>query len=1140
MSTAIENWVNLSAEKRALLKKLLKQEGLDFNAIPIVQHPRTQEAYPLSYSQQRLWLLEQLEPGSPLYNIPFALRLKGKLNINALEASLNTIIQRHEILRTVFRDHLGTPRQIILPKLTIPLEVEDLRHLNKQAQQEEVQQIGRLEATTPFQLSQGPLIRYRLVQLDENEWVFFITMHHIVSDGWSTGVLIAEIVPLYQAFAAGREPDLPPLPIQYVDFALWQREWMDDTGLEKHIEYWKKALEGMPEVLELPTSRPRPPVQTYNGDVYEFQLEPELSNHIREFARKQDVTLSMVLTAGLEILLYRYSYQEEFGIGIPIANRNRSEIENLIGFFVNTLVIRANLENNPTVAEFLQRVKQTMVDAYAHQDMPFEKLVEIMQPSRDMSYSPLFQVMFVHHNAPVKPLELPDLTIEALPLNTGTAKFDLVFNIFEDPDNLRGIIEFNTDLFDKPFISNMARHLVHVFRQMVENTTATVDEFSLVDEEEANTLIHLGIAPQVPAPKQATVLQAIQKQIRQHGDKPAVVIGDHTLTYQEMWDRAGQIAAILVQKGIQPGHTVGLLMDRNLWLVPAILGIWQVGGVYVPLDPDYPAERIRYIASDAKLQAVVTTGELETLLKDFNTTFIRIDNDAMAGVQQQQSNVLTELAAEQAAYMIYTSGSTGEPKGVVVSHGALAQHIANCVDVYQVTPEDRYLQFAAMNFDAALEQTLVPLVSGATLVLRDGAIWTTTEFHHKIKQYGLTVINPPTPYWEQLVAEWARHPETVNDVPVRLVIAGGDAMHMEAVRKWHQTPLRKVRLLNAYGPTETVITASVFEVPETYELNIGRPIVPIGTPLPNRRFYVLDPHGNPVPEGVPGELYIGGCCLADGYWKRETLTRERFLPDPFAGGNARMYRTGDRVRWTDSPQGKILEFIGRVDNQVKIRGFRIELGEIEAVLAAHPGVAEAVVNPVQEEGKNGYLAGYYIPAAEDAVEPAELKRYLKEKLPDYMVPTVLVALEDFPRTPGGKINRRLLPVPEKSRAQVETQYVAPRTPLEEELAQMAAEALGIEKVGIYDNFFELGGHSMLAIQYIARIQEKYGVELPLRTLFENPTVEGIAIAITAQQAELQDDALLEDLLDEIENLSDDEVKKLLNENDENDDERLRS
>ena len=1127
MSISLENWVTLSSEKRALLKQLLKEEGLDFNAIPIVAQPRNRKAYPLSYSQQRLWLLEQLEPGSPLYNIPFALKLKGNLNIPALEKSLNAIIQRHEILRTVFRDNLGTPEQIILPELTVPLKIEDIRHLDTAAQETEVNRIGRMEATTPFNLSEGPLIRYRLLQLGDDEFVFFITMHHIVSDGWSTGILVSEIVPLYEAFVAGKTPQLPPLPIQYVDFALWQREWMDETGLADHIEYWKQALEGMPEVLELPTSRPRPPVQTYNGDVHEFRFNPELANAMRQFARQQDVTLSMLLTAGLEILLYRYSQQDDFGLGIPIANRNRSEIESLIGFFVNTLVIRANLENNPTVTEFLHRVKQTMVDAYAHQDMPFEKLVEILQPSRDMSYSPLFQVMFVHHNTPLKPLELPNLTIEVLPINTGTAKFDLVFNIFEDPDTFRGIIEYNTDLFDAEFVAGMARHLQHIFQQMVQEPQKTVDAFALADESEAKATLQLGVGEAVPPAPEETVLEAIEAQGTARPDALAVIIGETTITYRKLLEMAEGIAAKLVEKGVRPGDTVGVFMERNVLLVPAILGIWKAGGIYVPLDPDYPKDRLQYIARDARLKIVITTEQLVDAAAELEAPAVAIQAETLPAAGKTGVKIPSAPTGDMPAYIIYTSGSTGEPKGVVVGHRALAQHIHQCVQLYAVTPEDRYLQFAAMNFDAALEQTLVPLVAGATLVLRDGAIWTTAEFHQKIKKYGLTVINPPTPYWEQLAAEWARHPETVENVPVRLVIAGGDAMHVEAVRQWHQTPLGKVRLLNAYGPTETVITASVYEVPADYEHRINKPVVPIGTPLPNRRFYVLDSRGNPVPEGIPGELYIGGCCLADGYWQREALTTERFVPDPFLGGEARMYRTGDRVRWVRTPDDVVLEFLGRVDFQVKIRGFRIELGEIEAVLAAHPQIDNAVVNAVRDEQDNVFLVGYYIPKGKDTLNQNELKQYLKSRLPEYMVPAVFMELESFPRTPGGKINRRLLPRPKMDRSVLGTEYVAPRTPLEKELAQLAAEALGVEKVGIHDNFFELGGHSMLAIQYIARIQEKYGVELSLRALFENPTVDGIARAITRQQAEAQDDDLLEELLDEIENLSDEEIRRLL-------------
>ncbi|NOX38150.1 MAG: amino acid adenylation domain-containing protein [Calditrichaeota bacterium] len=1127
MDEVLKKWAELPPQKRQVLKMMLKEEGIDFLSIPIVRHPRNQESYPLSFGQQRLWFLEQFEPGSPLYNIPFAIRLKGKLDVAALEQSLRELVRRHEILRTVFRSEQGEPRQVIREQLDVPLKQFDLSGLSPADQAQEVQRLARQWARQPFDLENGPLFRYQLLRLKEDEHVFLLTMHHIISDGWSTGVLVAEVAQLYTAFRQGQPSPLPELPVQYVDYAIWQREWMDESGLEDHLKFWKQELAGIPDLLELPTDRPRPRVQTYNGATFKFQIPEDLSRQLRQLCKQEDVTLFMLMLAAFQTLLFRYSGQEDLTVGTPVANRNHSEIEHLIGFFVNTLVLRGNFEDRPTFREYLKRLKARTLDAFAHQDMPFEKLVEVLQPSRDMSHTPLFQTMFVLHNTPLQPLQLPDLTIEVLDLDTGMAKFDLILNVFEAGTHLDGFIEYNTDLFTEGTIQRMVNHYLTLLQGIVQNPDRSVVDIPMLPPEERQALVgELAGTIQQETPK-TTVLERIAHHAKKTPDATAVRIGEEQLTYAGLERASSQLAQYLHQRGVGHGAFVGLGVDRSLDMVVGLLAIWKVGAVYVPLDPDYPLERLEYIAQDAGLACILTHARLKELFGNIPVEKIVLDEERQQISQMSAESVGRPAQPEDPAYVIYTSGSTGLPKGVVVRHAALAEHIIQMASIYQVTPEDRYLAFAAMNFDAALEQTLTPLVAGATLVLRDGDIWLPADFHQKVKHYQLTVINPPTVYWEELAYEWSQHPDRAADLPIRLVIAGGDAMHLEAVRRWHQTPLKGVRLLNAYGPTEATITTSLYEVPQDYETSVGLPVVPIGQPLANRKYYILDENDQPVPIGVPGELVIGGHMLADGYLHRPELTARHFVPDPFAGDpGARMYRTGDRVR--RRPDGQ-LEFLGRVDTQVKIRGFRIELGEIETVLNGHEQIQQAVVTVREEAGGQKRLVAYFKPKKKAQVSINALRTYLRQRLPEYMIPALFMEVEAFPKTPSGKIDRRALPEPEGVRPELSSRYVAPRTPIEQELAQIAAEVLGLDRVGVQDNFFELGGHSMLAVKVIARIQEKYQVNLPLRTLFESPTVEGLAMAITQLQAQQQDDEQLEQLLDELENLSDEEARKLLNE-----------
>lgn len=1126
MSDFLNKWPELSAEKLKLAKVMLREEGISFNSIPIVPLSRQRSSFPLSHGQQRLWFLNELMPGNPLYNTPFTVKITGALQRDILEKSLNEIIRRHQVLRTVFRKENKEPVQEILPKLELPIDFEDLRSLSAPEANAQIVRQAQQEARFSFDLTTGPLLRFKLLQIRDDEFIFLLTMHHIVSDGWSTGVFLNELVTLYQAYSESAPSLLPDLPIQYADYAVWQKTWLDDDALQDQIAYWKEQLKDIPDLIDLPTDHPRPAFQTANGSTYSFIIDPELSRSIDQLVTKFDVTRFMFLVATFQTLLYRYSGQEDFTVGTPVANRNRSEIEGLIGFFINSLVLRANFSGNPTFVQYLQQVKLTTLAAFSNQDVSFEKLVEILQPARDTGYSPLFQVMFVLHNAPLGELAFSGLKLEALDIERGTAKFDLILNIFEEEKQLKGTLEFNTDLFDRDTIVRMAGHYRLLLHSIIASPEIPVSRLNILSAEERSTILNEWAGRSAVGREDLLIHQLITEQAQLNPDKTALRCLDEQLSYNEMDKRANRLANYLLEQGIGQGSKIGVCLSRSVDMVVSLLAVLKGGWVFVPLDPEYPQERLTYIIEDAQLQTILSKSGTVSRLPDSVPQLILLDEQTER--LEQVSNTVPEIKVNGAdpAYIIYTSGSTGLPKGVLISHQSIAGHCRQTAKIYEVTPEDRYLQFAAINFDAALEQIFTPLISGAQLILRENEIWPTSDFHKKMIRYDLTVINLPTPYWEQLSDEWNRNPDLIPDHSLRLVIVGGDALHRESVKGWRDLPLGPVRLLNAYGPTETTITASLFELGHDKSDLIDRPIVPIGKPLPNRKFYVLDEHGNPVPGGIPGELHIGGDHLAIGYLNQPKLTEDRFIPDPFStNGNGRLYKTGDLVRWLKDGN---LEFLGRKDDQVKIRGFRIELGEIEFALNQHPGVRYAVVTVRENAGNQKQLIAYIKAPEQQPLTFDEMRAFLSKKLPDYMIPTAVVNLSDFPQTPSGKIDKKLLPAPDQIRPDLAANYVAPRTPVEEKLAQLTAEILGVERVGVYDNFFDLGGHSMLAIKVISQIREEFQVEIGLRQLFEEPHVAGLSRAITELQAEQVDETELEKMLADLEQLSDDEARELLN------------
>jgi amino acid adenylation domain-containing protein len=1071
--------------------------GQNLLAPPILPVPRDGNL-PLSFAQQRLWFIDQLEPGNSAYNIPAAIRLKGLLNLAALEQSLNEIVKRHESLRTTFVMVDGRPAQVIAPPLTIKLPVVDLRKLPETERETEVRRLVTEGAQRPFDLSQGPLLRVALLRLGDEEHVGLLTMHHIVSDGWSTGILIRELARLYVAISAGGSLSLPELPIQYADFAHWQRQWLQGEVLETQLAYWKQQLAGAPSLLDLSTDRPRPVVHTFRGAHQSMMLPKTLTAGFKALGRQEGVTQFMTLLAAFKALLYRYTSQDDLIVGAPIANRNRLEIEGLVGCFVNALVLRTDLSGNPSFRDLLRRVREVCLGAYGHQDLPFDRLVEELRLKRDLSRNPLFQVMFVLQNASMRAVELPGLTLSPVEGDSETAHFDLTLVVVDAEQGLTASFVYNTDLFEAATIARMLGHFQILLEAMVADPEQRLSDVPLLTDAERQQLLVEWNDTKTDYPRDSCIHQLFEAQAQRTPGAVAVVFEHEQLTYGELNRRTNQLAHYLRALGVGPEVLVAVCLERSLEMVIGLLGILKAGGAYVPLDQAYPKERLSWMLKDAQVPVLLTVERLVAGLPECEARVICLDSGWEAIASESGENPINATTPENLAYVIYTSGSTAQPKGVLVSHGSIADHCRSAQRYYELDASDGVLQFASSSFDVSLEEILPTLIVGAKLVVMGTAVWHPAEFHRKISEFGLTVLNLPSAYWQELARQWAGVPELVPNIQPRLFIVGGDTMLPDGLDLWQRTPVNSVRLLNAYGPTETTITATAFEFSPPLCENRTFQRIPIGRPLANREIYILDNYDNPVPVGVPGELHIGGAGLARGYLNRPELTAEKFIPNPFSEEpGARLYKTGDLARYL--PDGNI-EFLGRVDHQVKVRGFRIELGEIEAVLSQHPAVREAVVLAREDTPGEKRLVAYAVAEQEPRPTANELRSFLKEKLPEHMVPVAFVPLDALPLMPNGKVDRLALPVPDRSRPELEKAFVAPRDDMELQLAQIWEEVLGVRPVGVRDNFFELGGHSLLAVRLFAVIEKRLGRKLPLTTVFQGATVEHLA-SLLRQQAE---------------------------------------
>ncbi|MBD3307336.1 amino acid adenylation domain-containing protein, partial [candidate division KSB3 bacterium] len=1050
-------------------------------APPMSQVSR-EEHLPLSFAQERLWFLEQFEGQQAVYNIPAALKITGTLEIEDLQRSLNQIVRRHETLRTSFTDVDGKPVQVIAPAMDIPVPIVDVQSLSKEAQATEAQRIMAVEAARPFDLEQGSLLRILLIRLSQSEHLLLITMHHIITDGWSMGVFIRELALLFEAHSQGIPARLPDLPVQYADFAQWQREWLTGEPLERHMHYWRRQLAGAPPLLELPTDRPRPAVQTFHGKTEYFQLDTALTQALRTFSQQEGATLFMTLLAAFTLLLERYSHQEDIVVGTPIANRTRSEIEPLIGFFVNTLVLRTDLSGNPTFTDLLARVRQTTLDAYVHQDVPFEHVVDQLQPVRSLSYAPLFQVMLILQNTPVEPLTLPGMTLTPLETEGISAKFDLTLAFEETDAGLQGALEYNTDLFDRATICKFLAHFDNVLRSVTSYPHQPILSVSLLSEADRQHVVRDWNATEVEYPLDQCIHQLFEAQAANTPEAVAVVYREKTLTYRELDQRANQLARYLQQRGVGPEVLVGICLERSLEMMVGLVGILKAGGAYVPLDPEYPQERVAFMIEDSQISVVVTQQKFLTVIPEQTVTPICLDTDWEAIAQERSDPPLSDVTADNLMYVIYTSGSTGKPKGAMNIHRALCNRLLWMQEAYQLTEHDRVVQKTPCSFDVSGWEFFWPLITGARLVMAEpGGHKDSAYLVRMIRDQQITTMH----FVPSMLQVFLEEPDVEHCTSLHRVICSGEALSYPLQERFFSR-LKTAELHNLYGPTEAAIDVTFWHCLPASQ----RRIVPIGRPIANTQIYIVDAAFQPVPVGVPGELYIGGVNLARGYFARPELTAEKFVPNPFSQvPGSRLYATGDLARFL--PDGTI-DYLGRIDHQVKIRGFRVELGEIEATLARHPAIRETVVILREESPDDKRLVAYYVSDQEQELALPELRHFLRQHVPEYMIPAAFVRLDKMPLMPNGKLDRRALPIPELSRDDLQERYVAPRNPVEERLAEIWADILRIDRVGVYDNFFELGGHSLLAAQVIARIQKAFGVKLPLMNLFETPTIAHLA------------------------------------------------
>ena len=1115
MSEIDARLAGLSPEKRALL---LQQLGRRQNAAPRQEIVRRQRParLPLSFAQQRLWILDQLDPGSAVYNVPMTMWLRGPLDAALIQRALDEILRRHESLRSVARADEQGPFQLVLPPSAVELAQQDLRALAESEREAAAFAIARADAVRPFDIANGPLLRASLTRVDDERHLLTVNAHHIAVDGWSLGIVLDELQHLYAAYREDRPSPLTEPTVQYVDYALWQHDLHENQTLAKQLEYWKQHLSGRLPVLELPGDRSRPAVQSHRGEVFRDAVPAELYEGVKRLSREHGATAFMTVLAAFNTLLMRYSGQSDQIVGVGVANRNRQELESLVGFFVNTLAVRNDLSGDPSFAELLARVRDSMLNAQANQDVPIERLIEELDLDRALSHSPLFQVMLFFQNFPgesrrVSGLDLSPVTFDAI--NQGTARNDLSLFASEHYGALQLFFEYATDLFDEATVAAFSRHLIQLLRSAVADPTQRLSQLDILGDDERRQLLRDWNDTALALPVDRPLHALFEAQAALSPDAIAVEQNGVRLSYAELDAQAEAIARALAARGTVRGDMVGLFVERRPRMLAAMLGVLKAGAAYVPMDPSYPAERLGFMLEDAAARVVLCERALLGQVPASAAATLTVE-DALAA--PAGARVDAGVMPEDLAYVIFTSGSTGRPKGVQIPHRAAVNFLGSVARAPGLAAGDAICAVTTLSFDIALLELMLPLTVGARVVLADReTAGDGAALARLIESSASTVVQATPATWRMVLdAGWQGHAR------LRL-LCGGEALPRELADRL----LRCCgELWNMYGPTETTVWSTVERVQP------GSEAISIGKPIANTQVYIVDPQMQPVPAGVPGELLIGGLGVARGYLDRPELSAEKFIVDPFAAvhsdanGEARLYRTGDLARWRRDGR---LEVLGRIDHQVKLRGFRIELGEIESVLIEHPQVLQAVVVCREDRPGDKRLVAYIVPRAADAgFDPSELRAAARQRLPDYMLPSAWVALERLPLTPNGKVDRLALPAPEAGAGAAE-RYLAPRNGEETTLAGLWAEVLGLERVSIDADFFDLGGHSLLATQLVTRINKAFGGETPLRALFEAPTVAGFAQWLMRQRVDSVDNDDLLGMLDQLEGLSDDEIQALL-------------
>ena len=1030
-------------------------------------------AFPASFAQQRLWFLDQVDPGTSVYNIPQAFELQGPLRIELIQRALQEIVGRHEALRTTFGSTDGTPLQLVAATLRVDLPTVDLRHLPQEERLAEAQRLADQEAREPFSLEKGPLLRASVLVLGDEHHVLLLNVHHIVCDGWSLALLFHEVSELYRAFAAAEPSPLPDIPIQYPDYTLWQKEWLKGEELDRQLVYWREKLGGELPVLELPGDRGRPPLQSFQGGWIKFHLSKELTDGLAALARREGISLYMTLLGAFKVLLHRLSGQPEILVGSPIANRDRSEIENAIGFYTNTVVFRTDLSGGPTFRTVLGRIKENALGVYANQDVPLDKVVDAVRPDRGAGHNPLFQVMFGFQKAPDAALAIGGVKVTPLVVHSGTSKFDLLVEMQEIAAGMQCFLEYSLDLFDDTTAARFIEHFRTLLEGIVRDPERSVDDLPLLTEAERRRILVDWNATQADYPRTSCVHDLVTAQAIRTPDAIAVEFESETLTYRELDRGSDMLASHLRTLGVGPDVMVGVFLERSLEMVIGLLGILKAGGAYLPLDPSFPPDRVAYMVSDAQAPVILTQERLVPSLPAHDAKQVLLDSDweriARGGATDSGERSGRRAGPDNLAYMIYTSGSTGKPKGVQIPHRAVVNFLTSMSREPGLTAADKLLAVTTLSFDIAGLELYLPLIVGGTVILASRDLATNgPELLAKLTSAGATVMQATPATWRMLLEAGWEGPSSLK------ILCGGEAWPASLATQLLE---RSTSLWNMYGPTETTIWSTCSQVTDADALLIGAPIA-------NTQTYVLDSKLQPVPIGVAGELHIGGDGLALGYFNRPELTQEKFIPDPFRQEpGARLYKTGDLARYL--PNG-LLQYLNRSDNQVKVRGFRIELGEIEAVLAQHPAIRQPVVVVREDSAGDKRIVAYVVYQPVEAPTASELRKFLRGLLPDYMVPHLFVDLEVLPLTQNGKIDRRALPDPFQESSAPAEEYTAPRTPMEVFLADVWREVLKIERVGLRDNFFDLGGHSLLSMQVAYRIEKKTGRKLnPRSMVFQN-------------------------------------------------------